>query len=149
LLNGWQLTGVGTLQTGKPNTIASGLDNSRTAINADRAIYTGASIDPQAGADPTVWFNTAAFAVNPVGTFRPVGRNTLRAPSTFNWDMGVFKTTKINERFGVQFRSEFFNIFNQTQFLDPNVSVNSATNFGRILTANDPRIMQFGLKLTY
>jgi hypothetical protein len=56
--------------------------------------------------------------------------------------MGIFKTTKINDRFGIQFRSEFFNIFNQTQFLDPGT-------FGRIRSANDPRIMQFGLKLTY
>jgi hypothetical protein len=118
-------------------------------LNSDRAIYTGVSTAPPAGSDPTIWFNTAAFAVNPVGTFGTVGKGTLRSPSTFNWDMGIFKTAKIRERFGIQFRAEFFNVFNQTQFLDPGVSVNSATTFGRILTANDPRIMQFGLKLTY
>jgi len=149
LVNGWQFTGVGQFQTGRPDTIASGLDNSRTALNADRAIYTGVSTAVPAGSDPTIWFNTAAFAVNPVGTFGTVGKGTIRSPSTFNWDMGIFKTTKINDRFGIQFRSEFFNIFNQTQFLDPGTSVNSATTFGRILSANDPRIMQFGLKLTY
>ena len=42
-MNGWQVTGIGTYQTGKPNTISSGLDNSLTNIGADRGIYTGVS----------------------------------------------------------------------------------------------------------
>ena len=95
------------------------------------------------------WFNQAAYAVNPIGTFGTLGTGTIRSPSTFNWDMGGFKNFKIKERITLQFRSEFFNIFNQTQLLDPGTSVNSPASFGRITTANDPRIMQFALKLTY
>jgi hypothetical protein len=150
LLTGWQFTGIGTFQTGKPDTIASGVDNSLTALGSDRAVYTGVSPTRPSGADPVLqWFNPAAYAVNPIGTFGTLGRGTIRSPSTFNWDMGGFKNWKITERIGLQFRAEFFNVFNQTQLLDPGVSVNSATSFGRILSANDPRIMQFALKLTY
>ena len=150
LLNGWQFTGIGTLQTGKPDTITSGLDNSLTALGSDRAIYTGVSTARPAGADPVLeWFNPAAYAVNPIGTFGTLGKGTIRSPSTFNWDMGGFRNIKINERLMLQFRAEFFNVFNQTQLLDPGTSVNSPNTFGRITTANDPRILQFGLKLIY
>jgi hypothetical protein len=150
LLNGWQLTGIAQYQTGKPNTIGSGVDNSLTNLGNDRAILTGVSQARPDGVDPTLeWFNQAAFAVNPIGTFGTVGKSTIRSPSTFNWDMGLFKNFRIKERYSLQFRSEFFNIFNNTQLLDPGTSVNSTASFGRILSANDPRIMQFSLKFTY
>ena len=150
LLNGWQLTGIGQFQTGKPNTVTSGVDNSRTNLGNDRAVYTGVIPDRPDGVDPTLeWFNQGAFAANAVGTFGTLGKGTIRSPSTFNWDMGLFKATKINERIGIQFRAEFFNVFNHTNLLDPGTNFNSTAAFGRILTAMDPRIMQFGIKLTY
>ena len=150
LVNGWQFTGIGTFQTGKPDTIVSGLDNSLTGLGSDRGVYTGVSTARPSGADPVLeWFNPAVYAVNPIGTFSTLGKGTIRSPSTFNWDMGLFRNIKLNERLMLQFRPEFFNAFNQTQLLDPGVSVNSPTTFGRITTANDPRIMQFALKLTY
>jgi len=150
LLNGWQVTGIATYQTGKPDTISSGVDNSLTNIGSDRAIYTGVSPARPDGADPTLeWFNQAAYAINPIGTFGTLGAGTIRSPSTFNWDMGLFKNFRVKERYSLQFRSEFFNIFNHTQLLDPGTTVNSTASFGRILSANDPRIMQFSLKFTY
>jgi hypothetical protein len=150
LLNGWQLTGASVLQSGAPGTIASGLDNSRTGLGNDRAIYTGVNPVAPDGVDPTLeWFNPAAYAVNPVGTYGTLGKGTLRQPGSFNWDMGLFKNIKISERFGVQFRSEFFNVFNHTNLGVAGVTVNTASSFGRITSAGDPRIMQFGLKLNY
>ncbi len=149
-LNGWQFSGIETLQTGQPLTIVSGLDNSLTALGSDRAILTGASLRlAPAGSDPTIWFNAKAFAVNPIGTFGTLGKGTLAAPAVWNWDMSGSKDFKITERFNVQFRAEFFNVFNHTQFAAPGTTVNSASSFGRILAANDPRILQLALKMTF
>ena len=66
--------------------------------------------------------------------------------------MGFFKNTQINERVNVQFRAEMFNIFNQTNFDNPNSNLSGA-DFGRIVQTNrvagDPRIIQFGLKILF
>jgi hypothetical protein len=152
LLHGWQATGIGQYQTGSPFTVTSGRDNSQTALGRDRAKFTGANYDPAAGSDKTVWFNGAAFAVNDVGTFGTVGRGAFFGPHLFSWDMGIFKTFKFTEDINLQFRSEFFNIFNQVNFANPNINV-SGGGFGRITSthpnAGDPRIIQFGLKLAF
>ena len=66
--------------------------------------------------------------------------------------MGVFKRFLVTERINVQFRAEFFNVFNQVNFAVPNSNV-SGGGFGTITAthafAGDPRIMQFGLKLQF
>src|SRR5262249_39245625 len=123
LFHGWQATGIGQYQTGAPYTVTSGLDNSRTGIQRDRAKLTGVSLDPPAGSDKTVWFNKAAFAVNDIGTFGTVGRGAFYGPKLFSWDMGFFKSNKITEQVNVQFRAEFFNIFNQVNFDNPNTNI--------------------------
>ncbi|HEV2666262.1 MAG TPA: carboxypeptidase regulatory-like domain-containing protein, partial [Blastocatellia bacterium] len=152
-LHGWQATGIGQYQTGAPYTVTSGLDNSRTGIGRDRAKFTGVSPEPLAGADKTVWFNPAAFAVNDVGTFGAVGRGAFYGPRLFSWDMGFFKNNRITEQVNLQFRAEFFNIFNQVNFNNPNTNVSAPAGFGRITSthpnAGDPRIIQFGLKLLF
>jgi hypothetical protein len=120
--------------------VISGRDNSLTGLNGDRGILTGQPIARPAGTDPVLeWFNPAAFAVNPVGTFGTLGKGTLTGPHMLAWDMGLFKTVKIAEKVNVQFRSEFFNIFNHPNFCNPSTSVTSAS-FGRITStlANAP-----------
>jgi hypothetical protein len=152
-LHGWQATGIGQYQTGAPFTVTSGQDNSRTGIGRDRAKFTGVSLDPAAGSDKTVWFNPAAFAVNDIGTFGTVGRGAFYGPSLFSWDMGFFKNNRITEQVNLQFRAEFFNIFNQVNFNNPNTNVSVPAGLGRITSthpnAGDPRIIQFGLKLLF
>jgi hypothetical protein len=66
----------------------------------------------------------------------------------FNTDFGIFKRFPITERIGVQFRAEFFNIFNRANFNNPGASV-TAAGFGSILSAADPRIGQLALKLLF
>lgn len=152
ILNGWEWTGIGQFQTGGPLLITSGLDNSKTGIGHDRAQLTGVSPTPPAGSDPRVWFNPAAYTVNPVGTFGNYGIGQLYGPHLFSWDMGMFKNTKIKELWTVQFRAEFFNIFNHVNYNNPNTSVTGA-GFGTITStqpnAGDPRIIQFGLKILF
>jgi hypothetical protein len=152
LFNGWQASGIGQYQTGSPFTILSGTDNSRTGLNRDHAKLTGVSPKPLSGADKTVWFNPLAFAVNDVGTFGDVPTGAYYGPSLFNFDMGFFKSFGTGEKLSTQFRAEFFNIFNQVNFDNPNTRVN-AGGFGSIVrthpNAGDPRIIQFGLKLLF
>src|SRR6185295_9129677 len=102
------------------------------------------------------------FGVNPLGTFGTLGRGTYYGPPLRGWDMGLFKEFRITERVNTQFRAEFFNLFNQANFDNPVTSgVNNPTNFatigaggfGTITRTNpgggDPRIIQFGLKLSF
>jgi hypothetical protein len=132
VLGGWELNGIQQYQTGTPMTVISGKDNSLTALGGDRAILTGQTIARPDGSDPVrKWFNTAAFAVNPIGTFGTLGKGTLRGPKMFAWDMGLFKTIPATERMRLQFRAEFFNIFNHPNFNNPAASVSSAS-FGQI-----------------
>ena len=94
------------------------------------------------------FFNTAVFVPNAIGTFGNSGKNILRGPRYFNTDFGVTKRTGITERVSTEFRAEFFNIFNNVNFNLPNATQSSA-QFGRITSALDPRIIQFGIKVQF
>ena len=150
VIGGWQVTGIYQWQSGQPYTITSGVDNAGWGLGSNRAIRTGQPLDPPAGADQTVWFNPAAFAVNPNGTFgddaqgRVLWSEPLR-PSTSGCSSASPSRTDMN----FQFRAEFFNLFNTVNFNNPGTTVNSAATFGRITAAEDPRIMQFGLKFLF
>jgi len=161
VLGGWQWSGVMEYQTGQPFNIISGQDNSRRGIGSatDRAKLTGQPLEPPAGSDPLLWFNPAAFTANDVGTFGNTPKGYLYGPSLHDWNMGLFKNFKMSHDVKVQFRVEFFNIFNQVNFdipgttpADNRIAVNSA-NFGKITRTvpgvGDPRIVQFGLKVVF
>ena len=154
LLAGWQTYGVITLQTGRPFTVAllPEFDNSNTGISNlgflgnDRPNLTGqAKLD-----SPTVakWFNTAAFAVPRFGSFGNAGRNILDGDGYQNVNFSFLKNTAIKESVTVQFRAEFFNLFNHPNFGLPDNFVGSPS-FGRVLSAESPRRIQFGVKLLY
>jgi len=145
-------------------TLVSGSDNSRTGLGRDRAdAVAGISPDRPAGADPLLqWFNTAAFAKNAVGSFGSLGKGTLRGPAMFSGDMGAHKKLPLKgERLGMQFRAEFFNIFNHPMFNNPASSLGDG-NYGKItqtlanagstqgdITSGGARIIQLALKLTF
>ena len=152
VINGWQWTGLADYQTGQPLTITSGRDNSLTGIGRDRAILTGAPLEAPDDADKRIGFNSAAFAINPLNSFGTAGIGILTGPSQYSWNMGLFKNFQVTERVNVQLRSEYFNIFNQTNFANPNTNASSG-GFGKITSthsfAGDPRIIQFGLKLNF
>jgi hypothetical protein len=152
VIGGWQWTGVMQFQTGRPYTVTSGTDNSGDGIGNDRAKLTGQPVEPPSGAPKNQWFNPAAFAVNDVGTFGNVGKGAFYGPSLQTWDMGLFKNFRISTDMNVQFRAEFFNVFNQVNFDIPNTN-RSGGNFGFITRTDpsfgDPRIIQFGLKFVF
>jgi hypothetical protein len=150
LLNGWKFTSIVDFRSGLPFNVLSGRDNSfsGTPFN-DFADQLGKDSGRPAGADALQkWFNTAAFVENAVGTFGTAQRDALRGPGSSNWDLGLLKDTKIREQMNLQFRFEAFNVLNHPNFNNPVGTVTNA-NFGKILGAGDPRVLQMALKLAF
>jgi hypothetical protein len=154
LLSGWQTLGIVTLQTGRPFTVAllPEIDNSNTGRSSlgfganDRPNLVG---NPQAGSrTPDQWFNTNAFAFPSFGSFGTAGRNILEGPGYQNVNASLLKNTSLTETWTLQFRAEFFNLFNHPNFDLPDNFLGSPT-FGRIGSALSPRHVQFGLKLLF
>jgi hypothetical protein len=152
VLGGWELTGITTAQSGPPLTLFAGTDRSQTGIGADHADYVGGKAytsGPCANQAPCVsYFVPSAFAAPALGTYGNLAKGTLRGPGFFNTDLGAFKNFTITERLTIQFRAEFFNVFNRANFNNPGTTV-SAGGFGNILSARDPRIGQLALKVVF
>jgi len=151
LIGGWQLSGIVSASTGSPFTVIPGRDNSYVGIGSDSAQLVGdwrISGDRSKAAEIMQWFNTAAFAQNPVGTFGNVGINSIYGPGRWNADMAVSKSVRIRETRKVEFRTSFYNMFNHANLGNPNNSQSSPT-FGRITTTSDPRVIEMSLKLLF
>jgi hypothetical protein len=154
ILTGWQTFGIVTLQSGRPFTVAllSDIDNSNTGRST---LGFGANDRPNVVgnaelSDPTPdrWFNASAFAFPAFGSFGDAGRNILEGPGFANFNASLLKTTKLREGLDLQFRAEAFNLFNHPNFNLPDNFLGSPT-FGRILSAQSPRHIQFGLKFLF
>jgi len=95
------------------------------------------------------FFNTSAFVQNQPGSYGGLGRNALNGPAQSTTDLALVKAFPIHERFGkIQFRAESYNLFNQVNLGSPTSSLNNR-NFGRILSAGSPRILQFALRYAF
>ena len=151
VLADWNLTGIYTLMSGQPFTVGSGVDNARVGNTSQFADRIG---DPELSSDrPTSeriaqWFNTSAFTVNALGTFGNSGRNSLRGPDYQTLDLGLHKTFSFSDRVRTQFRLEAFNALNHANFNIPEGN-RSSGNFGRITSAQDPRILQLALRFWF
>ena len=145
LLGGWQEATIFTASTGGFSTVTVGTDNSLTA-NADRPNVVGNA----AIASPSIaqWFNTAAFVRGATGTFGNAGRGTILGPGAWNVDIAVSRSFPIIERQRIDFRAEAFNLMNHARFGNPTTAMNSPS-YGQILSARDPRILQFALKYIF
>ena len=165
----WAIGGIGTAQSGDPLTVMTNLDESQTGLGRDHANYVGGPLlGPGACQNiaPCVnYINPTAFALPGIGTFGDTGKGIIRGPGLLNFDLNFSKNIPITERWRLQFRAEFFNIFNHANFLDPGSAsstagssagyassngVNmSAGGFGSIRAAYDPRITQLALKIIF
>jgi hypothetical protein len=162
-VGGWQWSGIVTAQTGNTFTVQAGKDQSQTGLGTDRSSFTGGNAyggNACGNSVPCVnYLNPAAFTVAPIGGFGNVGKGSLRGPGMFTWDTGLFKDFPIaRESVHLQFRAEFFNVLNRTNFANPGGSTtnpNSPTvnfsggGFGTITAAQDPRIGQLALKFIF
>jgi hypothetical protein len=98
---------------------------------------------------PERCFNIADFRVPQPFVPGNAGRNILRGPGINNWDFSLMKNFSFREGVFLQFRAEFFNVLNNTQFLNPNTNIELPAVGGRIFGARDPRIGQLGLKFYF
>lgn len=152
ILSNWQFNGIATLSTGSPFTVTSGVDSNLDSILTDR---------PNTIANPSLgggrsrtdkiheFFNTAAFAQVPANV--PYGntrRNSIVGPGLVNTDFSGFKNIPVWKESSVQFRAEFFNLFNNVNLTNPNAVLTSPL-FGRISGSANARIIQFALKYNF
>ena len=149
---GWEVNGLVSLRSGTPINVVTGADNALSGTNNQRPNVIGNPNLPggrSEGAEILAWFDRSAFAAPPAGTYGNAGRNVLIGPSSANTNAAVFKYFKIPGREGLrlQFRCEFFNLFNNVNLSNPNATLGS--NMGRITSAADARVIQFALKLLF
>ncbi|MFN0166130.1 MAG: TonB-dependent receptor domain-containing protein [Bryobacteraceae bacterium] len=151
IVNGWQLNPIISVQSGVPFTPFDSRDLALAGIgNGIRLLTNGditLSTSRPRGDQIARYFNTTAFSLPAAGSFGASGRNILRGPGEASVDFSVFKSFFLFERARIQFRSEFFNLFNRPAFGNPINTFNSP-NFGQITTAGPGRVVQFGLRLT-
>jgi Carboxypeptidase regulatory-like domain len=161
-VGGWGIDGVTIFQRGFPLVFINGQANGTTLFGGGSRPNEVPSCQASVSGDATSrlagWFNTACFTAPPDFTFgdEPRVDPRLRAQGINNFDFALFKRTKFsaNERLALEFRTEFFNLFNRTQFAPPNTicCTSSNQNFG-VVTATapgtNPRLVQFGLKFLF
>jgi len=163
ILGNWQVNGITTLMSNTPFTV---YDSSNPSAQGGAPEITGFySARPNLVGNPnsgscqqngvsvpirtaSCWFNTSAFAHAPPGQFGDVGRGTMLGPAYQQWDFSAIKTIPIHESMNLQFRAEFFNIFNNVNFRLPDNDIDSP-NFGFIQAAQPGRIVQLALKFLF
>jgi hypothetical protein len=148
LMEGWQLLGIHSFNTGNPYTIHAGSDFSNAGGDTRPDLIAGVSTVPAGGRTRQMWFNPAAFQNPGNGLRGNVGRNTLSGPGTINIDLSLFKTFAITERWKLQFRSEFFNLPNHPNFRGLDTYFDD-TAAGELTSAAASRQIQFALKLLF
>ncbi|MGH9852090.1 MAG: TonB-dependent receptor domain-containing protein, partial [Blastocatellia bacterium] len=151
VLNGWSLSAIVTMRSGRPLTITNGSDANLDGTNNDRANLVGDPVlDHNRPRSEVVaaWLNTAAFAAVPVGTDGTAGRNIIDGPGLKNVDLGIFRDFNFTERFKLQFRAEATNALNIVNLNNP-VTGRNSSQFGKITTARTMREVQLGLRLTF
>jgi hypothetical protein len=162
-VSGWGLDGITTFQKGFPLPISYGgstpLSQASLGIGTLRPNVVGGCAKGTAHVTETggiAWFNPACFTAPANFGFGNESRvdPNLRGEGINNWDLAIFKTTSFGpgEKFGVQFRTEFFNTFNRVQFGPPNTACCSSNNSSFGITSSqlgNPRLIQFALKFMF
>jgi hypothetical protein len=170
LIGGWQMNGIFEKRSGRPISFISGrgtLNRSgrsgkNTALTtlslADLKNSVGNFHDPVTGRplflDPKLVgsdgrANPQFFQQPAAGTVGSLHLTPISGPGYWNLDWSFIKRTKITERTNVEFRAEFFNVFNHTNYTVSETQTITSTNFGRVTDFFDPRVMQFALKFNF
>ncbi|MCU1268785.1 MAG: hypothetical protein JWN74_79 [Acidobacteriaceae bacterium] len=161
VLGAWQLNGIVTAMSGTPFTVFDSRDVSEqggapeiTGFSANRPNLVSGQ-NPNSGPhSANAWLNENAFArinpdpKSPVQQFGTAGRNIAQGPGYANWDFSVFKNISIAESKEVQFRAEFFNLLNHTNYRLPDSDISSRT-FNQIQAAQPAREIQLALKFLF
>jgi hypothetical protein len=151
ILSGWQLNGLVRVQSGNPFDVLAGSDVNLDGNANDRPNLIGSAyLDSSRPRSQVIaqYFDPKAFQIPRAGSVGTAGRNILYGPGSFGWDASLFKNFAIKERHRLQLRGEVFNVTNHVNLGQPNATINSP-NAGRILSAGQARVVQFGAKYIF
>ncbi len=147
VIGGWNLAGITTLRTGQPFSVT--FSPSAPGALASRADVVRVGALDRSQRSINEWFDPSGYIAPPTYGYGDSARNLLFGPGQIVFDMSLLKDTMITERFKVQFRAEFFNMPNHANFQNPASNISSPSSVGKITSADDPRQIQFGLKLLF
>jgi hypothetical protein len=176
IANGWQVSAIITYQSGFPIRIQDQNDGELQSSIFFESTNTPYMTGPVQRINPKVqqtygtttgnfWFNPSSFC-DPVvgfpltnasgpppcpqnlGTFGNTPHSLCCGPALSNTDLVIAKRTPITEKINTEFRAEFYNAWNHTEFENPDGNFTNST-FGQILKLRDPRVMQFALKILF
>jgi hypothetical protein len=156
-LGGWETSGIISYESGAYQT-AHTINVDPGGVGLLAAGLSGPSARPDVVANPNhsaphnlhQWFNTSAFTQVPAGEYRPGNApvGNIVGPGSAIWNLSLFKNFHIEKSGEVQFRAEAFNLFNHTNFSGIATTLGQ-TNYGQVTAADEARIMQLGLKITF
>jgi outer membrane receptor protein involved in Fe transport len=161
-VSGWGFGGILNLRSGFPFNVSLGFDRARNGVDNVQSqrpnLAPGRTYASAVTGNPNRYLDPTAFVLQPAGFYGNLGRNALEGPALRVFDFSILKKTAISERLTTEFRVEFFNIFNITNFAPPEATFRVAFNgegpplatLGRLTkTARDARQIQFGLKFLW
>jgi hypothetical protein len=152
-LNSWSVSGIVTLQSGTPFSVYgddSAFESTMADLKSGRTLQSaikGGNVESRLQA----YFDPTAFTIPAAGdpTFGLLGRNIIRGPKQVETDLSIMKLFPVTESQHLEFRTEFFNLFNNVNWANP-VNIASSANFGQIAsTTTGPRVIQFALKYSF
>jgi len=147
ILGGWATSGIVTYGSGLPYSI--GFSSSLQGWPSNYASHVPGVSSQVANPSINGYFNPAAFTTPQPYTYGNVAPYSLFGPSYTDWDMSLFKTFQLTERFRLQFRSDFFNTLNHPSFGNPDANI-SSPDVGKIFgTSSSPRAIQFAARLSF
>jgi hypothetical protein len=161
VLADWQVSGIASFVSGSPLAVGysftTAVDTTGSPTDGARIVVTGNPVLPKGERTFSRNFRTDVFQAPAKGTIGNSAKTIIRGPGVNNWDIAVFKTFPIRERLRAQFRSEFYNTFNHTQFsgLDTGARFDTATGaqvntrLGEFTSARSPRQIQFVLRVLF
>ena len=152
----WQVGGIWTLQSGAPFTVNLPTDvaNNGEPLSAPSQ-RPNLVCDPNSGPNTKTtaeWFNTSCFQPPAKFTYGNAGRDIVIGPGLDDFDATIQKEFPVRENMRLQFRLDVFDFFNHPNFSAPigaGRTYSTAVSFGEITSANDPRDMQFSLRLAF
>lgn len=157
VLGNWSLSGITTMQSGLPYTVTLNSDTANTGYGNQRPVYVAR---PKYVKSPLCWFYTSfnpscgqlaagtqdAFQVPATYTYGNLGRNTMRADDLIQFDVSVLKPFTFGKERSMEFRAEFFNLFNRPTFAAPSTIFNASSGSVVSSTLNGSRQIEFALK---
>jgi len=154
-LGGWEISGIVISRSGAPLNIGLAGQNVASIVpnTANRPNVSGTMKNPHTVQE---WFDTSVFSMPAPGIWGNEPHNAVRGPGRNNWNISFFKNFTFNEQRGtnLQFRAEFFNIWNHPQWIGDTLNFGistfyGASNFGAVTSAYDPRTIQLALKFSF